>query len=507
MALLAAAVLWPSIALLPFAGRPADDQSRFHEHAVRVFAGQWPRFDLSDYASATTPGYHLALAALVRTLGPDTSRHALQFAGSLFTIALVAALAMLVWCELRAARSAADHAASPARGARADTARAIAACLPALASAYVWASGVFLLPDNASWLGMLGVLSLALARVGGWVNSAQRVLTWGALSAAALLLLVFTRQNLIWTAGLLVGAAYLAPASWTSMRRDGGSRWPRALLMDGSLGALFVAVPRRLLASALALAACVPAVLMVAYFADLWHGLVPPRFQDQHAGANPATPALMLALLAIYSVFFGGFILEPLVRLWRERKWLVILAGVIGLLLAVIPETTYLFEPRGSGLWNLVRAMESRGIVIGGHTSPLLVILTPIGAVAFCGWIAMVPTARRWLMLAAFVGFMAAQTANTNAWQRYIEPGWLMLLAVASTWGWHSSSERAPRIANHSTALARTRFDLTRPAALWRWIGPLALAAILALVTIADVRRAKVIPTWEQRQEQPASTD
>src|ERR1043166_5525589 len=45
-------------------GRGWYDQHYYHEPTIRAFANQWPHFDLGNYWSATTPGYHLALAAV-----------------------------------------------------------------------------------------------------------------------------------------------------------------------------------------------------------------------------------------------------------------------------------------------------------------------------------------------------------------------------------------------------------------------------------------------------------
>jgi len=60
-------------------GRGAFDQLNYHEQVIRRFVEQWPAPDLSDYLSATTPGYHLALAAFAEYAGE--SAVALRLAG------------------------------------------------------------------------------------------------------------------------------------------------------------------------------------------------------------------------------------------------------------------------------------------------------------------------------------------------------------------------------------------------------------------------------------------
>ena len=57
------------------------DQRKYHEPTILVFAEQWPRVDLVNYPSATSPGYHLVLAVVARYISHDLV--VLQFAGSL----------------------------------------------------------------------------------------------------------------------------------------------------------------------------------------------------------------------------------------------------------------------------------------------------------------------------------------------------------------------------------------------------------------------------------------
>ena len=47
-----------------FGGGLANDERVFHLPTIRLFADQLPSPDLSDYNVATTPGYHLLLAAV-----------------------------------------------------------------------------------------------------------------------------------------------------------------------------------------------------------------------------------------------------------------------------------------------------------------------------------------------------------------------------------------------------------------------------------------------------------
>ena len=47
------------------------DMDHYHLEVIHGFAAEWPNPRLDDYKSATTPGMHLVLAAMVRVLGPS----------------------------------------------------------------------------------------------------------------------------------------------------------------------------------------------------------------------------------------------------------------------------------------------------------------------------------------------------------------------------------------------------------------------------------------------------
>ena len=114
-------------------GRAACDQVEYHLPAILKFAGELPRPDLRDYASATTPGYHLVLAGFV----PLVSANALvlQIVASVFTVALLVAFGRLL--------------AMMAAGRERSGWELAALALPFAASPYVFTSGVWLLPDNS----------------------------------------------------------------------------------------------------------------------------------------------------------------------------------------------------------------------------------------------------------------------------------------------------------------------------------------------------------------------
>src|SRR4051794_40273773 len=156
------------------AGRGWDDEQTSHLPTIRKFAREWPRPDLHDYRSATTPGYHLALAAVSRWVGGDV--RPLRLAALFFSLGLL--LTYSTWLARRT-----------------DPSTALSLCLPLAASVYVISSAVWLLPDNAGWWGVLGLMCITWRPRADWKTFA--------LGGLVLLALVFVRQVHAWAAGLL----------------------------------------------------------------------------------------------------------------------------------------------------------------------------------------------------------------------------------------------------------------------------------------------------------------
>lgn len=421
--------------------RAAQDQDNYHLRVVRTFAQQWGRIDLSDYRSATTPSYHLTLATVSRFISDDT--RVIRAAGALFTIGLVMTLGLVL------ARTPVK--ASPLTGA--------ALILPLACSLYVFSSGAWILPDNAGWWGVLGILVMVLLKPA----------TPGNLCVVGLVLLVLVlcRQTHLWAAGLIWLWPWLDPAPSSSETVPAPGR-------------------RRLVLAAMAVIATVPAFLAVAAFVSLWHGLVPPIFQGgafdpvlgktslKNSGGNPATPAFLLTLLGMFGVFFLGYAQRGIsLLLARDRHTMVALctSALIGLALALIPATSFSPElGRYTGFWAFAKALPaladrslfiSAGATAGGAILALLVAsLRPRDAL---------------VSLTALVAFAAAQTAAFFAWQRYLEPFVLILLALMS----------ARTTAEPSSA----------PWRLARILGPVVLSLLLGAIT------------WRGLREAPARTD
>ena len=362
-------------------GRPAEDDVRFHEPTIRLFIEQWPTPDLSDYGSATTPLYHLILAA-VGVIVSD-SRLVLQLVASLWTIGL---MGLLGWALAK--RTATTHA--------------LACGLPVLWSLYVLPPGVWLLPDNAGWLLVLAILLLALRPK----FSTRTIAAGGVL----LLFVVLIRQIHLWAAAPLWVAAWLGSAS---------SQDSPSPVRD---------IPSRVRRSAAMFAATLPAFVVVALFVWLWGGLVPPTFQDLYAGRSPAAPGFVLALFGIFGSFFIADSWQGLRRLWAGHRVVLLAVAVGAFVVAAAPITTYNMDAgRWTGLWNIVSKVPT-----AFDRSPVIVLPAVLGAVLLTGMLVGVDSRMRWVTLSAIVAFVAAQSAGPQLWQRYNEPFVLILLALLS---------------------------------------------------------------------------
>jgi hypothetical protein len=164
--------------------------------------------------------------------------------------------------------------------------------------------------------------------------------------------------------------------------------------------------------------------------------------------------------------FFFGYMAPGLWRLMRSPGLLVGIV-VLALVLVVVPETSYAAEVgRKSGLWNLVKIVP----VFGGHTSPVLLVLAPVGAVGIASLLAQLRARCGWIYLGAFTAFVAAQTMSPQLWQRYHEPFILIALVMMSA-----------EVAGSAGA------EVSRPVRVWRWAGPMVLAGLLGAVSARTV--------------------
>jgi len=437
LCLILAAIAFPIILFNCNNGRGANDQNTYHLNAIRSFARQWPHFDFSDYSSATTPGYHLALAAVDRVLSDDVRM--LRMAGTFFSFGLLATLAICVarYCG---------------------TIEAVLLCMPCVCSLYIISSCAWLLPDNAGWWGMLGVLLIALR---------PTVDRWSyLLGGFLLLLLVFVRQEDLWVAAPLCIAAWIGnektPSQETASVKD-SFRITSAFSGPGCVSPVRAKLRTRACGTnrigrlAMMLLATLPAIAIIIAFARIWHGMMPPSQRVHVAGANPAAPAMALAVAGALGIFFLPLLCK---QVSSARSRLAILAGaLLGGIIGVLPVTTYNVPAgRYSGIWNAVPRLP-----VVCQRSLLIVAMSMIGGAVVALWLSALPPRPRWIWLAAILGFGAAQAAGHNAFQRYDEPMILLAAAVSV----------AP---------------FARSAGRWALVGPILLSAILAGISAMTLR-------------------
>jgi len=438
-------------------GRAWFDAERYHMPAIRTFAQQLPTPDLTNYLSATTPGYHLTIAAAVRTLG--LSEITVLATSLLFSIALFAIFG-----------------AALAR-AGASIRQTLLFTAPAAASAYIIAPAVTPIPDNAGWLTVAATLWFATAR--NWTTTRYLCI------AATLALVVFFRQSHIWVAAVIAAAAWIdAPTKPNAASPQADSDYPGL-----GLRRLLAEPASRIRPTLLVAAATIPAILILAAFIKVWGGLVPPMFQtalinDQfsHAntqGINLSTPLFLLAQIGIITFFFAGY-LWPRVRSFDRvlRNRVIASAALIAIASLILPTTFSVPEGRYGGWWQLAKLTPTLA-----HIAPLLVIMATFGAAATTAWALALPYRARWLAIAALAAFTAAQTANANAWQRYHEPLLIMGLAVLAIQAFNVSKTTTKSARqNIQTHTLLPRIDRAMQA--WRWLGPAAFTALLTFISL-----------------------
>ena len=345
----------------------AFDQNHHHLPVVRAFASDFPRVDLSDYASATAPAWHLVLAGVQAAGASDTG---------LRLMAVLAGAALIGLCV-----SVSGRWTGPA------TATALA--LPLALSPYALSGSIWITTDVPATLCIAGAIGASLL---------------GATASAGLAswLAVGIRQSSVWVT---------APVALLIART--------AVLPHGRLRDRVQAVG----------VAVLPALITLGVLVWLWGGLTPPSYRSLHdRGMNLAGPALFLSLCCCWGLPLGWGALPELLRTPKLLR-LAGLGAVAALMLAVIPETAYSTTQGrwGGPLWSLVQAAPS----FNGR-SLVFILLAPLGVIAVlalhhravrCG-----NRFESLALLLSLLGLMAANAANTQAWERYCDLPLLVLL-------------------------------------------------------------------------------
>jgi hypothetical protein len=440
LALLVLLPAWAIIASGHLRGRGAHDHLNFHEPAIYRFASQWPSPDVGDYVSATTPGYHIALAWVVHTFGLE--RKGLQVVSSLFSGAM---LGLIGW------------SLAGTVGPR----RAVLLALPLVGSLYTFFPAVWILPDNAAWLLVTFILLGAL-------SGRSPLVLWPSL-AIALLLLVSVRQIHLWTAAIAWACAWLGTAAAMHPAR----RWDVAALFTPHFG-------RRIGRLGVMVVLTLPAFILLAWFVRVWGGLTPPAFQDMYHGGNPAAPGFILAIFGLYAPFYAMAAWPALAKTIRSNLALIVASACVGLLLVVIPETSFDKEAgRYAGLWNVVRETP----VVAGR-SLILMPLAMFGGAALAAFLGSVTWRDRWILLVCFVASTVAQSTSYQIWQRYNEPLVLLMLSLLAARAIEGENQIS------SIPMKRPRRIATIDVTM---LGTLVLGLALAAMTTAVIWKAQPV--------------
>ncbi|MSR28122.1 MAG: hypothetical protein EXS03_00910 [Phycisphaerales bacterium] len=419
------ALVWPVILWGSDRTSEASDQNRHHLVVIRQAAaclsgeeGAPPLLSfLRDYPSATSPGYHLILAA-IDLLGVH-SVTGLRLLSSLCGLALIVALFRGL------ARSM-------------DCWSAAACSLPLLCSSYFLSGSMWITTDVAgAWLMVTALLTMLTHGVPG-----RRHLFTGCQMAAA----VLVRQPTLWLVGpmALVGAIDGMRLFGRMSSAGDGPAARRWSALDWISWGFAIGVP----------------VATVAWLHSLWGGFLPPGFHKQHnMGANPANPAFFLGLVALWSSpFVAEFIRRGEFRVALLRRC-VIIGAIVGLVAATVVATDH---SRADGRWGgpLWSAVAAIGAV--GHRSIALLLLAPLGGASLGMLLGRVWThggARQGLiMTTAIAAFLAASSANSQCFERYLDIALLSFIPIMVALGdtESSASARVPlRIAAVSLALVQ----------------------------------------------------
>lgn len=425
--LLVSLMLWPIMWINPsYMVQGSSAEELYHIPTIERFADQLPAPDYSDYASATAPGYHTILA-VPRSLGMGYS--GIRMLASLWTLALAG---VLLWVVAKRFGFG-----------------ALLLVLPFAVSNYVLFPGIWLLPDNAGWLGVLLIFLLVLRP-----NAGVRTLM---LAGTILLVLVYLRQVHIWAAAPIWLGAWLGSREQTP-----------------SIQGFFSPIGDRFRRAALALVITLPAFTLLAVFIKVWGGLVPPTFKGEHHGPNPATPGFILLQLAVLSVFFSPILLVRLRTIARPMLAWILAAAIIGAVLGLAPESTFsLSAGRFGGWWGVIGKLP---VVL--DRSPVFVMGSVAGAVAAVVWGSMLSRRDAWIYAGTLLAFTLSQTANLESWQRYHEPMLMMMILILLV---------------RSPVLGRARSGLM--------IGSVLLACMLGSITVLQLREQRPRGITDERVE------
>lgn len=378
--------------------RASYDAHMFHLPTVRVIAEHAPDVPWNSLRTATTPGYHIALAA-ASFATPDLA--ALRAWGMVFSALAVLTVGLVIGRSMNSFRT-------------------LCCVLPFATCVYLSESAVHIIPDGAAWLWVAATLGVLFF----WTTSKISLF----ILAAVLALTVFTRQIHFWLAGVIIFTVWL-DAAQGSLKPTWLTEHPR----------------KRALAALKSTPTVFPACIILAVCIATWGGLLPEVFRTQlydpmrdqpavkNTGINFATPAATLVVFGLYAIFYLPTCINAFKSLWPRGQRLQLIAIVvvwltIGIFLAITSPTTYSTDSgRYGGFW----ALGKLGPAIADR-SLAITLLAGFGGVMLGLILAMLDRRSRWILGISVLGYWASHIVAAFAWQRYIEPLVLILLTYAA---------------------------------------------------------------------------
>jgi hypothetical protein len=336
------------------------DQRHYHWVTVQHFREMFPRLDVVNVRTATSPLYHLVVAAISGPL--DLTESQTQFVASFFAAGLAA---VATW-----------YASSiPSRALR------ILAPAPLLLSPYFWQSALWMLTDAAALLFALSAFILLLRQQ---PKSSRSQLTIGVLLAAA----VATRQTYVWA---------LVPAVAVVLSTTPGS--PLATRLQS--------------AARIALPGLTVLVVLVA----LWRGFLPPGMHELNATRQSWVSVSYC--FAVSAIFFVPVFLALPTRVTPRSSAAVVL-GLVAALPALVFPSAATPRPddarRGGLIWELVQHTPT----LAGR-SPLLALLAFIGACSVCHVLVNLDKVTATLVASSLAGLAVTMSAGGQLYQKYFE--------------------------------------------------------------------------------------
>jgi hypothetical protein len=362
-----------------------SDEEIFHYPLIRKFIATFPKMDLSDYPSATTPLYHVFSATIGKLVSSDI--RVLRAANVLITYASAVALFALFQREIMTGWLT-----------------SLLVALTMVLSPYVFGNSFLLMTDNLAMLFAIGAIWCAMR----YLRTGQ----WDMVALAALLACcaIMTRQFYLW---LLITILVASVARKLERPAE---------------GALFGALVLTLLALAPVVVLCV-----------LWGGFTPPQFQFYTASTLRIAPlAFLTATLGMYSAPFLVLSACNVSRLSLQARNVARIAVVVltSAVLLWFGQLHYVREVVGCNgaatcmvtdgyLWRLSQLFPSIG-----QTSLLFCVLVPLGIIALL----CVPRNKAGLFaITIFMSFGFFSISQVSLFQKYYDVPALLVICLIFT--------------------------------------------------------------------------